>query len=163
MMGGGSVPKRFTLSVGSRRQVTFPAELMKLLSLDEGSTVQVDVSGETATLIPCISVPRTQLPAGLRRQFETRRGAKPSDLSLNQVLHDVGYRADAVPAVEAEPVVELSPDITIGQEMLGQTILLHTGSKLLRIPVTQNMVGRRVDHFRKASPTKAPPGARRHR
>jgi hypothetical protein len=40
-------------------------------------------------------VPRTQLPEDLRRVFESRRGAQPSDIPVAQFLKEVGYEGPA--------------------------------------------------------------------
>jgi bifunctional DNA-binding transcriptional regulator/antitoxin component of YhaV-PrlF toxin-antitoxin module len=86
---------RFRLSIGAKRQVTLPAEFMEQLQLPERGELLVEVIGDHAVVTPMVSVPRTQLPQELRRVFESRRGAHPSDIPLAQFLKEVGYEAPA--------------------------------------------------------------------
>jgi hypothetical protein len=66
---------------------------MDLLGLDEGSELLLEVVGDYATVIPIVSVPRTYLPEELRRKFEARLGAKPTDIPLAEFLGDLGRRS----------------------------------------------------------------------
>jgi len=83
----------FRLSIGAKRQVTLPAELLEQLQVPERGELQIEVIGDVAVLTPMVSVPRTQLPEELRRTFESRRGAQPSDIPLAQFLKEIGYKA----------------------------------------------------------------------
>jgi bifunctional DNA-binding transcriptional regulator/antitoxin component of YhaV-PrlF toxin-antitoxin module len=72
----------FRLLIGAKRQVTFPARLLELLSLKEGNEIDVSVEGGQISLVPMVSVPRHLISTALLQKMESRRGAKPSDLSL---------------------------------------------------------------------------------
>jgi DNA-binding CsgD family transcriptional regulator/bifunctional DNA-binding transcriptional regulator/antitoxin component of YhaV-PrlF toxin-antitoxin module len=87
--------RQFRLSIGAKRQVTLPAELLEQLQVAERGELQVEVIGDVAVVTPMVSVPRTQLPEELRRTFESRRGAQPSDIPLTQFLKEIGYEPPA--------------------------------------------------------------------
>src|ERR1700723_1782723 len=88
-------PNQFRLLIGAKRQVTLPAEFLERLQLPERGELLVEVIGDHAVITPLVSVPRTQLPEDLRRVFESRRGAQPSDIPVAQFLKEVGYEGPA--------------------------------------------------------------------
>jgi bifunctional DNA-binding transcriptional regulator/antitoxin component of YhaV-PrlF toxin-antitoxin module len=88
-------PNQFRLLIGAKRQVTLPAEFLEQLQLPERGELLVEVIGDHAVITPLVSVPRTQLPEDLRRVFESRRGAQPSDIPVAQFLKEVGYEGPA--------------------------------------------------------------------
>jgi len=90
---------QFKLPIGTKRQVTIPRDCMDLLSLQEGNELLLEVAGGRATLTPIVSVRRDELPEDLRRKFEARRGAKPSDLPLSQFLGEIGYKPAKKPRI----------------------------------------------------------------
>lgn len=81
----------FKLPIGAKRQVTIPKDCMSLLSLEEGGELLLEVVGDHAVLLPCVSVPRRDLPEDLRKKFLSRRGAKASDIPLGEFLDKIGY------------------------------------------------------------------------
>lgn len=83
---------QFKLPIGTKRQVTIPKDFMDMLSLEEGNELLLEVAGGQVTLTPIVSVRRDELPPELRKKFEARRGAKPSDLPLSQFLGKIGYK-----------------------------------------------------------------------
>jgi len=87
--------KQFRLPIGAKRQVTLPAELLEQLQVSERGELQIEVIGDVAVMTPMVSVPRSELPEELRRRFESRRGAQPSDIPLAQFLKEIGYEATA--------------------------------------------------------------------
>lgn len=84
---------QFKVPIGAKRQVTIPKDFMKLLSLEEGSELLLEVAGGQAILTPVVSVPRNELPEELRKKFEARRGAKRSDIPLSQFLDEIAHKA----------------------------------------------------------------------
>jgi DNA-binding CsgD family transcriptional regulator/bifunctional DNA-binding transcriptional regulator/antitoxin component of YhaV-PrlF toxin-antitoxin module len=86
---------QFRLSIGAKRQVTLPAEFLEQLQLPERGELLFEIIGDHAVVTPMVTVPRTQLPQELRRVFESRRGAHPTDIPLAQFLKEVGYEAPA--------------------------------------------------------------------
>jgi AbrB family looped-hinge helix DNA binding protein len=72
----------FTLVIGAKRQVTFPARLLELLSLKEGNEIEISVEDGQISLVPMVRVPRHFVSPALLERMEARRGAKPSDMSL---------------------------------------------------------------------------------
>lgn len=84
---------QFKLPVGAKRQVTIPKRCMELLSLEEGGDLLLEIVGDHAILHPMVSVPRRELPEELRVKFEARRGAKRTDIPLDQFLKEIGYAA----------------------------------------------------------------------
>ena len=88
-------PNQFRLLIGAKRQVTLPAEFLEQLQLPERGELLVEVIGDHAVITPLVSVPRTQLPEDLRRVFESRRGAQPSDIPVAQFLKEVDYEGPA--------------------------------------------------------------------
>jgi bifunctional DNA-binding transcriptional regulator/antitoxin component of YhaV-PrlF toxin-antitoxin module len=86
---------QFRLSIGAKRQVTLPAELLDQLQVSERGELQIEVMGDFAVVTPMVSVPRTHLPEELRRTFESRRGSKSSDIPLARFLKEIGYEAPA--------------------------------------------------------------------
>jgi hypothetical protein len=70
---------------------------MKLLSLEEGGELLLEVAGDHAILHPMVSVPRRDLPEELREKFLARRGAKPTDMPLNEFLEQIGYKSARKP------------------------------------------------------------------
>ena len=83
---------QFKLLIGAKRQLTLPAELLKQLQIPDRGELLVEIIGDHAVITPMVSMPRTQLPENLRRTFESRRGAQPSDIPLGQFLEEVGYQ-----------------------------------------------------------------------
>jgi antitoxin component of MazEF toxin-antitoxin module len=107
---------QFRLPIGAKRQVTIPAACMKLLALEEGGELLLEVSGDHAILHPMVSVPRRDLPEELRKKFLSRQGEKESDIPLSEFLGQIGYKgakrskpagarakSEKSRAVEAEP------------------------------------------------------------
>jgi len=92
---GAMANNRFRLSIGAKRQVTLPAELLDRLQVPERGELQLEVIGDHAVMTPMVSVPRSHLPEELRRTFESRRGAQPSDIPLAGFLEEIGYKAPA--------------------------------------------------------------------
>ena len=82
---------QFKLPIGAKRQVTIPKKCMDLLSLKEDGELLLEVVGDHAILLPVVSIPRRDLPAELRKKFESRRGAKESDVPLDQFLGEIGH------------------------------------------------------------------------
>ena len=72
----------FKLSIGSKRQVTFPSRLMEQLALKEGDTLEASIVDGAVSLVPMVSVPRHVVSQELLDEVQARRGAKPNDLSL---------------------------------------------------------------------------------
>jgi DNA-binding CsgD family transcriptional regulator/bifunctional DNA-binding transcriptional regulator/antitoxin component of YhaV-PrlF toxin-antitoxin module len=87
--------RQFQLSIGAKRQLTLPAELLEQLQIPERGELLVEVIGDYAIMTPIVSVPRTHLPEELRRTFESRRGAQSTDIPLAQFLSEVGYKETA--------------------------------------------------------------------
>jgi antitoxin component of MazEF toxin-antitoxin module len=83
---------QFRLPIGAKRQVTIPRDCMKLLSLEEGGELLLEVAGDHAILHPMVSVPRRELPEELRKKYLARRGVKESDIPLSEFLNHIGYR-----------------------------------------------------------------------
>lgn len=83
---------QFRLPIGAKRQVTIPAACMKLLSLEAGGELLLEVAGDHAILHPMVSVPRWELPEELRQKFLSRRGVKDSDIPLSEFLEHIGYK-----------------------------------------------------------------------
>jgi bifunctional DNA-binding transcriptional regulator/antitoxin component of YhaV-PrlF toxin-antitoxin module len=81
----------FRLSIGAKRQLTLPCELLEQLQVPERGELLVQVIGDHAVITPMISVPRAQMPEELRRTFESRRGAHSSDIPLARFLKQMGY------------------------------------------------------------------------
>ena len=90
---------QFRLSIGAKRQVTLPAELLEQLRVADRGELLVEVIGDHAVVTPMVSVPRAQLPEELRRTFESRRGARSSDMPLAKFLEEIGYQAPAEEAI----------------------------------------------------------------
>ncbi len=85
----------FTLLIGAKRQVTFPARLLELLSLKEGNEVEISVEDGQISLVPMVRVPRHFISPSLLEKMEARRGAKPSDMSLDDFGAWLGTHAKA--------------------------------------------------------------------
>ncbi len=83
---------QFRLPIGAKRQVTIPAACMKLLSLEAGGELMLEVAGDHATLHPMVSVPRRELPEELRKKYLSRLGAKDTDIPLSEFLDHIGYK-----------------------------------------------------------------------
>jgi bifunctional DNA-binding transcriptional regulator/antitoxin component of YhaV-PrlF toxin-antitoxin module len=96
-----STTSQFRLSIGAKRQLTLPAELLEQLQVPERGELLVEVVGDHALITPMVSVPRTRLPEDLRRTFESRRGSQPSDIPLARFLDEMGY--DKTPQKAAGP------------------------------------------------------------
>jgi CspA family cold shock protein len=79
------MPETFTMVIGAKRQVTLPARLLELLSLHEGSQIQIIVDGDNVSFVPLISVPRHLLPSSLLEEMAARRGMKTTDVSLEAI------------------------------------------------------------------------------
>jgi len=86
-------PVQFKLPIGAKRQVTIPKNCMDLLCLKEGGELLLEIVGDHAVLLPVVSIPRRDLPEDLRRKFESRRGAKASDIPLGEFLGELGRPA----------------------------------------------------------------------
>jgi bifunctional DNA-binding transcriptional regulator/antitoxin component of YhaV-PrlF toxin-antitoxin module len=84
---------QFKLPIGAKRQVTIPAACMRLLSLEEGGELLLEVAGDHAVLHPMVSVPRHELPEELRQKYLARRGVKASDIPLAQFLDQIGFKS----------------------------------------------------------------------
>src|SRR5208282_3924226 len=85
----------FKLPIGNKCQVTIPKPAMKLLALDVGDDLLLEVNGDHAVLHPVVTVPRCELPEELWKKFESRRGPKPTDIPLKTLLKEIGYRPKA--------------------------------------------------------------------
>jgi antitoxin component of MazEF toxin-antitoxin module len=98
---------QFRLPIGAKRQVTIPRDCMKLLSLEEGGELLLEVEGDHAILHPMVNVPRRELPEELRRKYLSRMGEKPSDIPLSEFLKHIGYTgADAAPIPNRAPIAK---------------------------------------------------------
>jgi bifunctional DNA-binding transcriptional regulator/antitoxin component of YhaV-PrlF toxin-antitoxin module len=104
----------FRLSIGAKRQLTLPAELLEQLQVPERGELLIQVIGDHAVVTPLVSVPRAQLPEELRRTFESRRGPHPSDIPLAQFLSEVGYK-------ETAPQAAAPPRMSIRERLASQT------------------------------------------
>jgi hypothetical protein len=82
---------QFKLPIGAKRQVTIPRDCMNLLSLEEGGELLLEIVGDHAVLLPCVSIRRRDLPEALRKKFLSRRGEKASDIPLGKFLDHIGY------------------------------------------------------------------------
>lgn len=91
---------QFRLPIGAKRQVTIPRDCMKLLALEEGGELLLEVAGDHAILHPMVSVPRRELPEELRKKYLSRMGAKDSDIPLSEFLEQIGYKAAEVAPAE---------------------------------------------------------------
>jgi len=89
---------QFRLPIGAKRQVTIPAACMKLLSLEEGGELLLEVAGDHAILHPMVSVPRRDLPDELREKYLSRMGVKESDIPLSEFLDHIGYKSSEATA-----------------------------------------------------------------
>jgi hypothetical protein len=69
---------------------------MRLLSLEEGGELLLEVEGDHAILHPMVSVPRRELPEELRKKYLSRMGAKDSDIPLSEYLDHIGYKSSEV-------------------------------------------------------------------
>jgi antitoxin component of MazEF toxin-antitoxin module len=87
---------QFRLPIGAKRQVTIPRDCMKLLSLEEGGEILLEVEGDHATLHPMVSLPRRDLPDELRQKYLSRLGAKETDIPLSEYLDHIGYKRSEV-------------------------------------------------------------------
>jgi len=85
----------FELPIGLKRQVTMPQQLMKLLSLEQGQTILVQVEGGHAILKPMVRVVRDELPPELLKKFESRRGKKSTDIPLSAFMKKLEQRKKA--------------------------------------------------------------------
>lgn len=95
---------QFRLPIGAKRQVTIPKKCMDLLSLKEDGELLLEVVGDHAILLPIVSIPRRDLPEELREKFESRRGAKESDVPLQEFMDEL-VKSPAHPASSAAPKV----------------------------------------------------------
>jgi len=73
----------FTMVIGAKRQVTFPARLLELLSLKEGNEIEISVDNGQISLVPMVKVPRHFVSPALLEKMEARRGVKQSDMSFD--------------------------------------------------------------------------------
>lgn len=96
---------QFKLPIGAKRQVTIPKKCMDLLSLKEDGELLLEVVGDHAILLPVVSIPRRDLPKELRDKFESRRGAKDSDIPLDRFLGQIGHPAAAPAVSNAAPAM----------------------------------------------------------
>lgn len=104
LVKAGKVPmstSRFKVSIGAKRQVTLPAEILQKLQIPERGELMVEVIGDHAVITPMVSMPRTELPEELRRTFESRRGPQSSDVPLEKFLHEEGFEGVAAPPISA--------------------------------------------------------------
>jgi AbrB family looped-hinge helix DNA binding protein len=99
---------QFRLQIGAKRQVTIPKGCMDMLSLEEGGELLLEVMGDHAILLPVVSIPRRDLPENLRKRFQSRRGAKPSDIPLAKLLDDIGYKPLREPSAAVDKKI-MSP------------------------------------------------------
>ena len=120
--------RQFRLSIGAKRQLTLPAELLEQLRVPERGELLVEVIGDHAVVTPMVSMPRTRLPEELRRTFESRRGADPSDTPLAQFLEEAGYEKKAQKAVAPgrlslqERLAGLTPNERAALEQAKETV-----------------------------------------
>jgi antitoxin component of MazEF toxin-antitoxin module len=91
----------FELPIGLKRQVTMPQQLMKLLSLEQGQTILVQVEGSHAILKPMVRVVRDELPPELLKKFESRRGKKSTDIPLSAFMKKLDQQKKAKKATTA--------------------------------------------------------------
>jgi len=82
----------FRMPIGSKCQVTIPKPAMKLLALAVGDDLLLEVNDDHAVLHPAVSVPRRELPEELWKKLESRRGPKPTDIPLETLFKEIGYR-----------------------------------------------------------------------
>ena len=82
----------FRMPIGSKCQVTIPKPAMKLLALGVGDDLLLEVNDDHAVLHPAVSVPRHELPEALWKKFESRRGPKPTDIPLETLFKEIGYK-----------------------------------------------------------------------
>jgi antitoxin component of MazEF toxin-antitoxin module len=92
---------QFRLSIGAKRQVTLPAELLQQLQVPDRSDLFVEVINGHAVLTPMVTIPRAQLPETLRQTIQSRRGALNSDIPLAQLLQEIDF--SGTPAPPAAP------------------------------------------------------------
>jgi len=85
----------FKLPIGNKCQVTIPKNAMRLLALNVGDDVLLEVNDDHAVLHPAVSVARRDLPEGFWERAMARRGPKPTDIPLKTLLKEIGYRPKA--------------------------------------------------------------------
>jgi antitoxin component of MazEF toxin-antitoxin module len=73
----------FTMVIGAKRQVTFPARLLEILSLKEGNEIEISVDNGQISLVPMVKVPRHFVSPALLEKMEARSGVKQSDMSFD--------------------------------------------------------------------------------
>jgi hypothetical protein len=71
---------------------------MKLLSLEKGGELLLEVEGDHAILHPMVSVARWELPEELRQKYLSRLGVKESDVPLSEFLDKIGYKTSEAAA-----------------------------------------------------------------
>lgn len=142
-----AAPTQFRLSIGAKRQLTLPSELLEQLQVPERGELFVEIIGDHAVITPMVSLPRTELPEDLRRTFESRRGARPSDVPLAQFLEKVGYKAPAQKAAAPprqsmqERLASLTPNEKKVLKKAGQKVL-QQGPKREKRLIEQMLSGR---------------------
>lgn len=94
---------QFKLPIGAKCQVTIPKQCMGLLSLAVGDDLLLEVEGDRAILHPMVSVPRNELPEALWKKFAARKGARPTDIPLDTLLKEIGYRSPKTPEPSLRP------------------------------------------------------------
>ena len=135
--------RQFRLSIGAKRQLTLPAELLEALQVPERGELLFEVIGDYAIVTPIVSVPRTHLPEELRRTFDSRRGAQPTDIPLAQFLSEIGYEGMArEPAAPPQPSMRdrLASQTPNEREVLNQAFQRTTERRPMRLTVREKQV-----------------------
>lgn len=91
----------FTLVIGAKRQVTFPARLLDILSLKEGNEIEISVENGQISLVPMVKVPRHFVSPALLQKMEARSGVKQSDMSFEDF--EAWLDSSAKPAAASTP------------------------------------------------------------
>jgi CspA family cold shock protein len=116
--------ERFRLLIGAKRQVTLPARLLHLLSLQEGSQLQIDVDGDHISIVPLVSVPRHLVSPAVMREMESRRGIKDSDISLAEFARELRQEP-----VKTAPVAASLPQSPRQSSMAAGTVRWFNDAK----------------------------------
>jgi bifunctional DNA-binding transcriptional regulator/antitoxin component of YhaV-PrlF toxin-antitoxin module len=139
--------RQFRLSIGAKRQLTLPAELLEQLHVPERGELLIEVIGDQAVVTPIVSVPRTHLPEELRRTFESRRGAQPTDIPLAQFLSEIGYEGTA-PEAPAAPQPSMrdrfASQTPNERKVLNQAFQHATEARPMRLTVREKLVLQQV-------------------
>lgn len=91
----------FTMVIGAKRQVTFPARLLEILSLKEGNEIEISVDNGQISLVPMVKVPRHFVSPALLEKMEARSGVKQSDMSFDDF--EAWLDSSAKPAAAQTP------------------------------------------------------------